>query len=229
MTTIKTNSKDWKALLSSVKVYVDEATVRIGDGKAHVQAVSTTKENMFYGEIDCEGEGEFSVSLEKMLKALSAVGDNPEIELGDGMLTIYGQTTKVKVPLIVCDTAPNWPPKFITPSATCEIAPSVLDPVLSYGKYCNQSFVRIIIKDTKMKFEIGSEYGQDTSEIESLNTAVGEATSTFGLDLIDTLIKHIKSCDTVTVGGYADNNPMSFAWTDGTGKFKVLIAPRVED
>lgn len=226
---IKTNVKDWKALLTSARVYVDEATVRVGDGKARIMAVSTTKENMFYGEIDCEGDAEFSVVLDKMIKALSAVGTDAEIEVGEGMLTIYGQNTKVKVPLIVCDVCPNWPERFKTPLAYCNIAPSVLEPVVSYGRFCNHTHVKIMIADTKMKMEIGSEYSQETSEIESTETAVGEAKAIFGLDFIDTLIKHIKSCDTVTVGGFNDDEPMSFAWTDGSGRFKVLIAPRLEE
>lgn len=227
--TIKANGKDWKALLESAKVYVDEATVKVGGGKARVMAVTTTKENMFFGEIDCEGEAEFSVSLEKMIKAMSAVGENPDIDMGDGVLIVYGQSAKVKVPLIVCDTCPNWPERFVKATAYCDISPSQLEPMLSYGKFCNQTFVRIFIGDTKMRMEIGSEYGTDTSEIESLSTAVGESKSTFGLDLINTLIKHIKSCDAVTVGGFGDDVPMSFAWADGTGRFKVLIAPRLEE
>lgn len=229
MTTIKANGKDWKALLGSAKVYVDEATIRVNDGKARILAVSTTRENMIYGEIDCEGEAEFSVVLEKMIKALSAVDGDAEIEVGDGVLTIYGQSSKIKVPLIVADTCPDWPEKFMTPTSYCDVPPSLLDPILSYGKYCNQSVVKISIADTKMRFEIYNEYGQDTSEVESPNTAVGEVEATFSLTFIDTIIKHTKSCETVTIGGFADNTPMVVSWQEGTGKFRVLIAPRIED
>lgn len=229
MTTIKIDSKDWKNLLASARVYSDEATVKVGEGKARIMLVSASKDNMFYGEVDCEGETEFSVDLDKMMKAMSAVGNDIEIEVGDGVLTVYGQSTKVKVPIIVANQCPNWPPKFLNPTAYCDIAPSLLEPVLSYGKFCNQSFVKFIIDDTKMRIEIGSEYSQDVSEIICPNTAVGSATAVFSLDFIDTLFKHVKSCESVTVGGFENNVPMSFSWAEGSGKFRVLIAPRVED
>lgn len=226
--TVKANNKDWKAMLSCVKTYTDEATVTVGGGKAKVLEMDLAKNHLIYGEIDCEGEAVFSINLEKFMKGLSAVGDDPEIEVGDGYLTIYGKSAKVKVPLIVRESTAKWPEKFQNPSASCEIDPSILDPVVSYGVYCSQAIAKFSIADTKMRVEIG--VAPDVSEVESMSTAVGNATSTFGLDLIETIVKHVKSFPTVKVEGFNDNWPMIFSWkNDGTGNFKVLIAPRIEE
>lgn len=226
--TVKASNKDWKAMLSCVKTYTDEATVTVGGGKAKVLEMDLAKNHLIYGEIDCEGEAVFSVTLEKFMKGLSAVGDNPEIEVGDGYLTIYGQSAKVKVPLIVRESNAKWSEKFQNPSASCEIDPSILEPVISYGMYCHQAIAKFSIADTKMRVEIGT--APDVSEVESLSTAVGNATSVFSLEYIETLIKHVKSVSTLKVEGFADNFPMIFSWSnDGTGKFMVLIAPRVEE
>lgn len=226
--TIKAKAKDWKALVSCVRLYVDEATVRVSDGKAKILEADMPKNHMIYGEIACEGEGVFSVGLEKFQKALSAVGEDPDIEVGDGTMTIHGQSARVKVPLIYREVEMKWPDKFNNALASCDISPAVLDPVVSYGKFCDQAVVKFIIGDTKMKVEVGQE--PNVSVIESTSTAVGSATSCFGLEFIELLVKHVKAYPVMTVEGFNDNFPMIFSWkNEDSGLFKVLIAPRIEE
>lgn len=226
--TIKANAKDWKALISCAKLYTDEATIRVADGKARILEADLPKNHMIYGEIACEGEGVFSVGLEKFQKALSAVGEDPVMEVGDGTMTIHGQSARVKVPLVYREVEMKWPEKFNNATASCDISPAILDPVISYGKFCDQAVVRFIIDDTKMKVEVGQE--PNVSVIESTSTAVGSATSCFGLDFIEILVKHVKAYPTMTVEGFNDNFPMIFSWhNEDTGFFKVLIAPRIDE
>lgn len=224
---IVATQKDWKSLLGCVKLYTDEATIRVADGKARILERDLAGSHLIYGEIACQGEGVLSVNIEKFQKALSAVGDNPEIEVGDGTMTIHGQSARVKVPLIFREIDTKWPDKFINATAYCDISPAILDPVVSYGRYCDQAVARFIISDTRMQVEIGEE--PNVSVVESESTAVGEATSCFGLDFIEVLVKHVKAYPSMKVEGFKDDYPMIFSWeNEDSGKFKVLIAPRIE-
>lgn len=226
---IDINVSDWKAVLDSVKAYRSDATITIADGKAKIMEVDDTKTNMIYAEIPCEGEGTFSVDLEKFSKALSAAGKDSALDLDnieEGFLRIEG-TARVKFPLITKEGAVKWPEKFLKSIASCDMSPAQLDPVLSYAQFCSQGVIKFVIGDTRMNIQIGEE--PNLSEITSLSTATGESSSTFSLSLIQTIIKLTKGLDAVTVGGFGDNMPMTFSWLNGSASVCVLVAPRIED
>lgn len=212
-------------MLDCAKAYRSDATIRIADGKARIMEVDDTKTNMFYTEVECQGEGEFSVDIEKFSKALTAAGKDPVVDIEEGFLTIEG-SAKVKVPLLAREVNVNWPDKFTTPSAECDLSPSQIDPVLSYAQYCNQAIVRFILGDTRMKVQVGVE--PDMAEFTSLSTAVGESDAIFSMALIQTIVKLAKGMDAITVGGFGKNKPMLFSWAVDNGICKVLVAPYID-
>ena len=229
MTDIKVNTQDLFSLLSYAKIYTDEATLRIGNGKAEILEVDGTHTQMINGSIACDSDAcEIPINLEKTIKAISAVGKDAILSIDEDALTVQGAHSKIKIPLMVREANFKWPPKFDGEAkAYCEIPPSLLAPMLSYGEYTSSGKAAFIIGDTKMRIEIGET--PDISELESPNTAVGDCKVTIDLTYLNTLIKNIKGVPSVTVCGYADNNPLLFKWADGTGEFRVLIAPRIED
>ena len=225
---LKVDAGDLTTLLSCAKLYLDEATIRVANGKATIMEVDPTHTQMMCGSIDCQSEDcEIPVNLEKLIKALSAAGQGAVIELDDGFIRIHGAHTRIKIPLIYRDVNFKWPAKFSgQPIAECDLPPSILAPVISYGQYTSSAAAKFTIGDTRMTIEIGQE--PDVSEIVCPNTAVGESTVTVDLTYLDTIIKHVKNLPTVKVCGYGDNVPIQFMWTAGTGVFKVMVAPRIE-
>lgn len=226
---IDINVSDWKAVMDSVKAYRSDATITIADGKARIMEVDDTKTNMIYAEIPCEGEGTFSVDLEKFSKALSAAGKDSALDLDnieEGFLRIEG-TARIKFPLINKDGTVKWPEKFMKSIAACDMSPAQLDPVLSYAQFCSQGVIRFVIGDTRMNIQIGEE--PNLSEITSLSTATGESESGFSLPLIQTIIKLTKGLEAVTVEGFGNDMPMTFSWVNGNAAVRVLVAPRIED
>ena len=225
---ITINVADWKPMLDCAKAYISEAVIRVGGGHATIMEVDDTKTNMIHIAVDCEGEGEFAVDLEKFSKALAAAGQDPILDIEEGYLRIEG-TAKVKVPIIIKESNIKWPEKFYDKEkkAECNIAPSQMDPVLSYGQFCNQALVRFVIGDTRMIVKVGEE--PDMSEITSLSTATGESEVVFSLPMIQAVIKVAKGVDAVTVKGFGNNFPMVFSWVNGTGNYNILIAPHIDE
>lgn len=223
---IEVNVSDWKGMLDCAKMYMTEATIHIGDKKAWILEIDDTKTNLVFVEIACDGEADFTVNLEKFGRALIASGADPVIDVEEGYLRIEG-TARVKVPLVVKENKVRWPDKFKESIASCDIAPSQLDPVLSYGQFCNQSVVRFTLGDTRMNIQVGT--GADMSEITSLSTAVGESMSVFSLPLIQSIMKLTKGLESVTVHGFGNNMPMIFTWATGTGVYRILIAPFIDE
>lgn len=226
---IKIDSKDLMDLLSCAKLYNDEAKLTFADNSLTITDVDVTHVQMYDLSTVCEASEPcvIAVPLEKMIKALSATGDNIDIVIEDGILTIRGDFAKVKVPLIGGEQTFKWPQKFTQPIASCDIAPSLLAPLVSYGKFTNASVAKFSIHDTRMTILIGEL--PDLSEVQSPNTATGESTSMFSLEYIDTLLKHVKSVPTLTVSGFGDKFPMIFQWETERSKFKVCIAPWTEE
>lgn len=227
MSELNVNVSDLSGLLSCAKIYMDEATLRVGNGYVQVVEVDPTHTQMIDGKVECNSDPcEIPVNLEKLIKAISAAGKDTVMELSDGMLILHGEHTKIKVPLIYRDAVFRWPARFDgEPVAQCDIAPSLLASVISYGMYTNSAFAKFSIKDTRMTVEIGTE--SDTSEIVSPFTATGESTVNIDLAYLDALIKFVKSVPVVTVCGFGDSVPLMFKWTDGTGSYRVVIAPRI--
>lgn len=226
---MKINTKDWTTFLSTAKVYMSEANIVIKDNTARITGIDLTHTNMIDAVIPCESEinTTIPVSLEKMVKALSAIGSDAEIELTDGYMVLHGEHSKIKVPLLAVESKFTWPPKFAgEPPANCDIDPSLLVPLVSYGQYISAGICNISIADTRMTITVGQV--PETSEIQSPCTAVGEAASTMDLAYVELLMKNIKS-DSVNIGGFGRDMPMLFTWTAGQGRYKVIVAPRVED
>lgn len=229
MSNIDVNIQDLSALLSCAKMYMDEATIKISNGYAEIVEVDPTHTQMLHGRVKCDSEPcEISVGLEKIIKAISAAGKDCTLELTDSQLILHGAHSRIKVPLIIRDSKFKWPAKFTgEPVATCDISPSLLAPSLSYGIYTNSVAARFKIADTRMTIEMGQ--APDITELQSPSTAVGECAVNIDLAYLDTLIKYVKAVPTITVCGYGDNVPLMFRWTDGTGEYKVLVAPRIEE
>ena len=222
---IEVNVPGWKGMLDCAKAYRSDATIRIADGKARIMEVDDTKTNLFYTEVECQGEGVLSVDIEKFSKALTAAGRDPVIDIDEGFVTIEG-SAKVKVPLISRESNVNWPDKFKTPIAECDLSPSQIDPVLSYAQFCNQAIVRFTLGDTRMKVQVGVE--PDMAEFTSLSTATGESDAVFSMGLIQTIVKLAKGTDAINVGGFGKNVPMIFSWNVDNGICKVLVAPYID-
>lgn len=229
MSEIKVNVQELTGLLSCAKLYMNEATLRIADGYAQVTEVDATHVQMISGKIECDCEPcNIPVNLEKLIKAISAAGKDAVMELDNDRIILHGEHARIKVPLIYRDVNFKWPPKFdADPVAECEISPSLLSPVISYGVYTNSSFARFSIKDTRMTVEIGTE--SDVSEVISPSTAVGESTVNIDLAYLDALIKYVKNVPSIKVCGFGSDTPLMFKWNDGTGVYRVVIAPRIED
>ena len=230
MPEIKVNMQDLSNLLSCAKLYMDEATIRIGNGFAEVLEVDATHTQMLHGKIICDCEPcEIPVNLEKLIKAISAAGkDNATMEFQDGILTIRGAHSRIKVPTIYKESNFKWPAAFGDDApATGQISPSLLAPMLSYGLYTNSGAAKFSIRDSKLTVEIGK--SPDISEITSPDPATGESVVNIDLAYLDMLIKYVKGVPTVTVCAYGDDKPILFKWAEGTGDFRVLIAPRIED
>ena len=158
------NAQELLSLLSCAKLYLDEAIIRVGNGKAQILEVDPTHTQMMQGEIDCNSEPCLvPINLEKMIKALSAAGKDAKITVGDGILEIHGEHTRIKVPLITKEATFKWPAPFAgNPLAECELDPSLLAPMISYGQYTSSSVATFKIGDTRMRIEIGQI--PDTSE-----------------------------------------------------------------
>lgn len=227
---MKINTSDWITFVGNAKNYLDEANIVLTEGKAEIVGIDLTHTNMIQAVLncDCDVEGTIPISTEKMLKALGAVGPEAELEVKDGYVILYGQHTKIKVPLLAFESNFKWPPTFSKePAAYCDIDPSLLAPMVSYGQYAKMGIAKVAIQDTRMVITVGEH--PETSEIQAPNTAVGNSTSILDLQYIELLMKILKGTDNVTVCGYADGNPILFKWTAGNGEYKVLMAPRVED
>lgn len=227
---ISVNTKDWVTFLSTAKSYMAEANIIVKDNTARITGVDLTHTNMIDAAIPCEYDGELTipVSLDRMVKALSTIGQEADIELTDGYMVLHGEHSKIKIPLLAeVNSRFSWPAKFAGEApAQCEIDTSLLMPFVSYGQYTNAGIFHVDISDTKMTITIGEM--PETSEVQSPNTAVGEAHSTMDLAYIELLLKNIKGGN-VSVCGFGNNVPMLFSWTAGEGQYKVLVAPRIED
>lgn len=227
---MKVDTKDWITFLSTAKSYMSEANIVIKDNMARIVGVDMTHTNMLAAAIPCEYEGEtiIPVSLEKMVKALSAVGQDADMELTDGYLTLHGEHSKIKVPLLAdVESKFRWPDKFAEAGpAQCDIDVSLLVPLISYGQYIGAGQARVVIADTRMNIIVGEV--PETSEIQSPDTAVGESDCKLGLSYIELLLKNIKG-GVLHVSGYGNNMPVLFSWSAGEGQYKVLMAPWIEE
>lgn len=228
---VKIGSKDLTDILMCVKLCMDETTLYFGDDNVQVMDVDPTHVQMFHAIAQCECSEKcvISVSVEKMVKALAAAGNGEiELEIDESFVKIHGEHTRVRVPLIDRESRFKWPEKMNTTVATCEIEPSILAPALSYGTFTSASGVQIAIGDTKMKINVMSDTADDI-EIESSHTAVGDSTSCLSISYLDTLIKHVKSVPTIEIGAFGDDHPVQIAWATDKARFKVIIAPWIEE
>lgn len=226
---IHANVKDWTPFLACAKAYTEEANIMIENNTARIVCIDTTHTCMVNAVIPCESDQNtvLPVKLEKFGKALSAAGDS-DIEVSEGYITLHGCHAKVKVPLLSVEQKFNWPPKFSgEPSAYCDIDPSLLAPIVSYGQYVSAVIADVKISDTRMVVTVGQV--PETSEIQSPSTAVGEGHSTLDVTYVDALMKLIKGTPEVTIGIFQNDAPVLFKWTMGEGQYKVIVAPRIED
>ena len=226
---IGVNITDFKNLLNLAGAFSAEATFKIKDDRMDLSVLDTAHVAMAKGAITITGEpevDEFTVDVEKMLKALAVTGDNVQMNIADGLLTLTGDKSKVKVSLINPEFSNLKDPKFEV-KATGSIQPSRLKTAFAYGTLSKADHIVITVNDGKLFFETG-EY-PNVATIEGDEDGYGTATAGFMLDYIQSIVDlATKAKSLLKVGLGGTDYPAKFSWTGETAVYSVLLAPRIE-
>lgn len=227
---IGVNITDFKNLLNLAGAFSTEATFKVKDkNRLDLLVIDPAHVAMAKGAITLTGEpdvDEFTVDVDKMLKALATTGDNVTIEIKDGLLTLTGDKSKVKVSLLNPEMSNLKEPNFET-KCSGSIQPSRLKSAFAYGSLSKADHVVITINEGKLFFETG-EY-PNVAIIEGDEEGEGTARAGFMLDYIQSIVDlATKAKSLLKVGLGGTDYPAKFSWSGETAVYSVLLAPRIE-
>ena len=227
---LKANKSDWVAMLSMMTVIEKEVTIKTDGVTAQCMAVDPAHAMFAKCIMNCEGEQDsFTVNSEQFLKGLVASGGDVQtinIDRDKGSIQIVGES-KVRVPLYdEGEACPDIFEKFKEFECNGQFKASTLEPLVNYGIYKKQDYLKYYFKDGKLKIVVGE--GANESEC-SFDDATGEGVVGFPLDYTMTMLKQSKGMD-IKIGLIKSDSPARFQWEAGHSlSINVMLAPRIEE
>jgi hypothetical protein len=224
------NTNDMKNLLNTALAFSKETTFYIKDDTLYLRMLDTAHVAMVIASAPLTSTPDnidmFTVNVEQMQKALGIVGDDVEIEIKDGLVSIKGSKSKVKLPLIVTDSHPPKVPD-IEVVANAFINPADLKNTLNYAIYNKCDHFYINIEDGHMVIQTG-DY-PSVAEIDGTEDGVGTAKAGYPIEYMASIVDLAGKCKSqLEVCLMGDDFPAIFKWNGETAQYSVLLAPRIE-
>lgn len=228
---LEINTNDLKNMLNTAAAFSKETTFYVDRTAStlHLRMLDPAHVAMILASAPLASEPDvdyFTVNVEQMIKALSIVGDEVKIKIGNGIVEIKGNKSKVKLSLIADDNKPPRVPDFET-VAHAFINPADLKNTLNYGVYNKCDHFHIKIEDGHMTIDTG-EY-PNIAEIDGSENGEGNARAGFPMEYMLSIVDLAGKCkSTLEVDMIGDDSPAIFKWNGETAQYSVLLAPRIE-